>query len=279
MEALFTQHEARYGHIHKTLGLLALIHYIYRFYNFLAYGTMGFGTSSSWLYILSHAALSGTSLIFYIPSARSITSPMIWPEFRAHSIIFAYRSLVAMSLTELTISDPITRFVTVLGTLLLADGATKYFKMEGVTTMRDMPFPDWVSQTARTQLNYYYSVSQVLATMSILFSPSMERAFIILFPIQIAAFLMTLVRKKIITPLQWHILYAFSLFMNYLYALLLLNITHTEIVPVLFYISSVFFCFLRFGFRVNKYILWIGIGAIYIFTEYQKEKIEMFFLE
>ena len=240
---------------------------------------MGFGTSSSWLYIVSHAALSGTSLIFYIPSARSITSPMIWPEFRAHSIIFAYRSLVAMSLTELTISDPITRFVTVLGTLLLADGATKYFKMEGVTTMRDMPFPDWVSQTARTQLNYYYSFSQIFATMTILFSSSMERAFMILFPIQIAAFLMTLVRKKIITPLQWHIYYALSLFMNYLYTLLLLNITHTEIMPVLFYISSVFFCFLRFGFRVNKYILWIGIGAIYIFSEYQKEKIELFFLE
>ena len=107
----------------------------------------------------------------------------------------------------------------------------------------------------------------------------MERAFMILFPIQIAAFLMTLVRKKIITPLQWHIYYALSLFMNYLYTLLLLNITHTEIMPVFFYISSIFFCFLRFGFRVNKYILWIGIGAIYIFSEYQKEKIELFFLE
>ena len=275
MEALFTQHEARYGHIHKTLGLLALTHYLYRFYNFLAYGTMGFGTSSSWVYIISHAALSGTSLIFYIPSARSITSPMIWPEFRAHSIIFAYRSLVAMSLTELTISDPITRFVTVLGTLLLADGATKYFKMEGVTTMRDMPFPDWVSQTARTRLNYYYSVSQVLATMTILFSPSMERALMILFPIQIAAFLMTLVRKKIITPLQWHIYYALSLFINYVHG----GMLQTEILPVLFYISSVLFCFLRFGFKVNKYILWIGIGAIYIFSEYQKEKFELFFLE
>lgn len=272
MEALITHHESRYGHIHKTLGLLAVTHYIYRFYSFLAYGTMGFGTSSALLYILIHAALSGTSLIFYIPSARSITSPMIWPEFRAHSIIFAYRSLVAITLAELTISDPITRFATVIGTLLLADGATKYFKMEGVTTMRDMPFPDWVSPLARTRLNYYYSVSQVLATMTILYSPSSERAFMILFPIQIAAFLMTLVRKKMITPLQWHISYAFSLFMNYIHG----GLIQTETLPVLFYISSLVFCLLRFGFRVNKYVLWIGFGTLYIVNEYHKDKIEMF---
>ena len=266
MEALFTHHEARYGHIHKTLGFLSLAHYIYRFYNFLAYGTMGFGVSPAWLYIAIHAALSGTSLIFYIPSARSITSPMIWPEFRAHSILFAYRSLVAMSLTELAISDPLTRSATVIGTILLADAATRHFKMEGVTTMRDMPFPDWVSQAARTQINYYYSISQVFATMTLLFSPSMERAFMILFPIQIAAFLMTLVRKKIITPLHWHVYYAASLFLNYVHG----SLIRTETLPTLFYILTVLFCALRFGFRVNKYILWIGIAALYTVNEYQR---------
>jgi hypothetical protein len=235
---------------------------------------MGFGTNSALFYISIHAALSGTSLIFYIPSVRSITLPMIWPEFRAHSIIFAYRSLFAMILLELSLSDPTTRFVTIIGTLLLADGATKYFKMENVTTMRDMPFPDWVSQVARTRLNYYYSVSQVLATMTILYSSSSERAFMILFPIQIAAFLMTLVRKKMITPLQWHIYYAFSLFMNYIHGALI----QTETLPVLFYISSVVFCLLRFGFRINKYVLWISLGTLYLVNEYQKEKLETFFL-
>ena len=264
MESLITHHEARYGHIHKTLGLLALVHYIYRFYNFMAYGSMMF-ESSMWPLIIVHAALSGTSLIFYIPSIRSEKAPMIWPEFRAHSILFAYRSLTAMALTQLAISNPATRAATILTTILLADTATSYFKMEGVTTMRDMPFPDWASEAARTRLNYFYSISQVLATTTLLFSPSMERALMILFPIQIAAFLMTLVRKKLINPFHWHFYYAISLLLNYVHG----GLIQTESMPPLFYVCSAIFCFLRFGFRMNKYVLWTTICMVYLFTECQ----------
>ena len=252
MESLITHHEARYGHIHKTLGLLALVHYIYRFYNFMAYGSMMF-ESSMWPLIIVHAALSGTSLIFYIPSIRSEKAPMIWPEFRAHSILFAYRSLTAMALTQLAISNPATRAATILTTILLADTATSYFKMEGA------------SEAARTRLNYFYSISQVLATTTLLFSPSMERALMILFPIQIAAFLMTLVRKKLINPFHWHFYYAISLLLNYVHG----GLIQTESMPPLFYVCSAIFCFLRFGFRMNKYVLWTTICMVYLFTECQ----------
>jgi hypothetical protein len=119
---------------------------------------------------------------------------MIWPEFRAHSVLFATRSLISMILTLKEVSTPLTRLVNVMATIALADLATKVYKVTA-TTMRDMPFPDWVSQTARDRINFYYSFSQVLATAGLLFSPSMERALFVLFPIQIAAFLMTLVRK------------------------------------------------------------------------------------
>lgn len=179
---------------------------------------------------------------------------MIWPEFRAHSILFASRSLAAMSLTLSGWSSPWTRYANVIGTIILADLATKYYAVTK-TTMRDMPFPDWVSQRARDRINLYYSISQVLATAGLLFSPSMERALFILFPIQIAAFLMTLVRKRMLSPLGWHVLYAAALGLNYIHGALA-----QDCLPLVFYVASFVFCVLRFRFRVNKYLLWGLLG-------------------
>ena len=253
MEPLITHHDGKYGHIHKTLGVLSLGHFIRRFGEFAVYQTMSFDRTA-WIFIAIHALLSWSSLIFYLTSFRSAMAPMIWPEFRAHSILFASRSLAAMSLTLSGFSTPMTRFVNVFGTIVLADLATNYYAATK-TTMRDMPFPDWVSQRARDRLNLYYSVSQVLATAGLLFSPSMDRAFFILFPIQIAAFLMTLVRKRMLSPLGWHVLYALSLGLNYVHGAMAL-----DSLPVLFYIASLVFCILRFRYRMNKYLLWGLIG-------------------
>jgi hypothetical protein len=253
MEPLITHHDGKYGHVHKTLGLLSLGHFIYRFGEFAMYQAMTFNRNA-WIFIAVHALLSWSSLIFYLTSFRSAAAPMIWPEFRAHSILFASRSLTAMSLTMSGLSTPLARYANVIGTIVLADLATKYYQSTN-TTMRDMPFPDWVSKQARDRLNMYYSVSQVLATAGLLFSPSMERAFFILFPIQIAAFLMTLVRKRMLSPLGWHVLYAVSLGLNYLHGALA-----RDSLPALFYAASFVFCVLRFRYRVNKYMLWGLIG-------------------
>jgi hypothetical protein len=249
MEPLITHHDGKYGHVHKTLGIVSLGHFIRRFGEFALYQAMTFDRTA-WIFIAIHAFLSWSSLIFYLTSFRSAAAPMIWPEFRAHSILFASRSLTAMSLTLSGFSTPLTRCINVIGTIALADLATKYYQATN-TTMRDMPFPDWVSKRARDRLNLYYSVSQVLATAGLLFSPSMERAFFILFPIQIAAFLMTLVRKRMLSPLGWHVLYAVSLGLNYIHGAFA-----QDSLPAMFYIASLVFCILRFRFRVNKYMLW-----------------------
>ena len=248
MEPLITHHDGKYGHIHKTLGILSLGHFIRRFGEFALYRVMDFNRTA-WFFIAIHALLSWSSLIFYLTSFRSASAPMIWPEFRAHSILFASRSLTAMSLTLSGLSTPLTRYANVIGTIVLADLATKHYQATN-TTMRDMPFPDWVSQRARDRLNMYYSISQVLATAGLLFSPSMERALFILFPIQIAAFLMTLVRKRMLSPLGWHVLYASALGLNYIHGALA-----QDSLPLVFYIASLIFCVLRFRFRVNKYLL------------------------
>lgn len=253
MEPLITHHDGKYGHIHKTLGILSLGHFIHRFGEFAIYRAMTFN-QTAWIFIAIHALLSWSSLIFYLTSFRSASAPMIWPEFRAHSILFASRSLAAMSLTLSGLSTPLTRYANVIGTIVLADLATKHYQATN-TTMRDMPFPDWVSQRSRNRLNLYYSISQVLATAGLLFSPSMERALFILFPIQIAAFLMTLVRKRMLSPLGWHVLYASALGLNYIHGALA-----QDSLPLVFYIASLIFCVLRFRFRVNKYLLWGLLG-------------------
>ena len=255
MESLITHQDGKFAHLHKTFGAIALWHFVTRFNEFVANGFMDFQPRSI-VFILAHLFLSWSSFIFHLPSLRSEKAPMIWPEFRAHSILFATRSLIAMMLTLYGVSNSWTRYVNVMSTIALADLATKYYKVAS-TTMRDMPFPDWVSQKARDRLNLYYSVSQVLATSGLLFSPSMERALFILFPIQIAAFLMTLVRKRIIGPLSWHVLYATSLGLNYIHGGLA-----KDCLPPMFYIASLLFCILRFRFRVNKYILWGLIGLM-----------------
>ena len=253
MESLITYQDGKFGHLHKTLGLVSVVHFALQFGRFFKFGTMYFD-DRTWLFAVFHLLLSWSSIIFHLPAIRSVHAPMIWPEFRAHSILFATRSLVAMFLTMNEVSSPWTRFVNVLMTMALADLATIYYKVT-VTTMRDMPFPDWVSQTTRDRVNLYYSVSQVLATGILLFSPSMERALFILFPIQIAAFLMTLVRKQIISPLSWHVLYAAALGLNYIHGGLA-----RDSLPFMFYICCLAFCVLRFRYRWNKYFLWTLIG-------------------
>jgi len=260
MESLITYQDGKFGHLHKTLGLVSVVHFALQFARFFKFGTMYFD-DRTWLFMVFHLLLSWSSIIFHLPAIRSVHAPMIWPEFRAHSILFATRSIAAMWMSLEGVSTPLTRFVNVLMTMALADLATIYYKVT-VTTMRDMPFPDWVSQTTRDRINLYYSVSQVLATGILLFTPSMERALFILFPIQIAAFLMTLVRKQIISPLSWHVLYAGSLGLNYLHSLLAL-----DNLPVGFYLGCLLFCVMRFRYRWNKYFLWTLSGVVQVMVQ------------
>jgi len=257
MESLFTHQDGKFGHLHKAFGFLSLWHYVFRFGEFFTNRQMEF-SQASFFFIGIHLLLSWSSFIFHLPSLRSVQAPMIWPEFRAHSALFATRSLISMALTLQDMSTPMSRLVNVMVTIALADLATKVYKVTA-TTMRDMPFPDWVSQTARDRINFYYSFSQVLATAVLLFSPSMERALFVLFPIQIAAFLMTLVRKKIIGPATWHLAYAAALGLNYLHGGLAL-----DALPLAYYVSSLLFTLMRFRYRWNKYLLWGLIGWVQI---------------
>jgi hypothetical protein len=114
------------------------------------------------------------------------------------------------------------RGIIVYLTIICADNATDYYKLklrildEKDTTMRKMPHPSYFSKKCMDNLNIFYSISQIFATMNCIFAINIDRVFIIIFPIQIAMFLMTLAKKNIITSGGWHFWYTMALLTNYI---------------------------------------------------------------
>lgn len=258
LSRLITHEDGKHYHIHKTLGMTAMAHYCYRAFIYCTSGTMAFNSYlSTFAWVAVHFALSTTSFIFKIPRNRVRKAPMIWPEFRAHSVAFACRSLLAMVIALIVPHQylGIANSINIIMTMLAADQITRYYASDRQeTTMRDMPYPENWSITTQNAFTKYYAFSQVCATTYILFSKDPQFPFVILFPIQIAAFLMTCVRKGIIGPLGWHIGYAAALGLNYVYG-------YWEPEPaigsrLLRWVIIMLFCLLRFKYRINKYILW-----------------------
>ena len=249
-------------HIHKLLGLTVLIHFIYRFYLLKYYKTTLLENDSYTPYLLCiHTLLSSTSLIFKIPSNRIVGKPMIYPEFRLHSIIFAYRSIICTFLFYYNF--PIYyNYVTCILTMLVADRITKYYKST-TKTMRNMPYNN-ISDNNIKSINRIYSKMQILATLFML--GNINTSFTPLLAIQLAAFLMTLVRKSIIGANTWHQFYMLSLLIN-INAWVTMDLSK----KLLFFIFSELFVLLRFEYNVNKYGLWISIMLIFnILIEYSK---------
>ena len=128
---LVTKEDGHYGHVHKFIGIAALAHYAYRAYLLMTTGSMQFDAGIFTLScILLHMVLSVSSFIFKIPNNRINSAPMIYPEFRLHSIIFAYRSLIVMLLMWAskrwdTVLPLYFRGVVVMLTMVAADSVTK----------------------------------------------------------------------------------------------------------------------------------------------------------
>lgn len=145
MAKLITNHDP--FHVHKILGVLVLAHFLYRF----LYGSLirGFVFCSSTAVqdglcpphqihydaagIVLHALLSWSSLLLPLPIKRNFSSPMIWIEFRWHSITFATRAVMGslMSLYGLWPENVVMNYgakmALIMGTCYTADFiTTKY---------------------------------------------------------------------------------------------------------------------------------------------------------
>lgn len=256
---LFTKEDSM--SVHKILGVLVLAHFTYRFYCLFKSGS--FLINSKWdiLFVVLHGLLSVSSIIFHIPKPRNQTGPMIYPELRLHTIIFTLRSVVCCLIGFYVSSWSIYyKICACFLTMISADFTTHHFREPNTKSpIRYVPFNEGTSQALQSHLKYWYSSSQVFATIYMI--KNVDCAFIPLFPIQLATFLMTLVRKNIIKPNAWHYLYTLSLWSN---ILVVLGYTPYEMMHQ--HAMVILFRLLRFNLNCNKYLVWSLLFLFYLLT-------------
>lgn len=261
-------HEDKF-HIHKLMGVASLLNYFYLFFDCFYSGataTLTLRRADSPAFIALtwvHTALSLSALQFLIPRTRTGILPMIWQEFRAHSIIFAVRSFLIINLLylqlylnlHLNISSWLIRTACVLLAMKLADISTHYLRENRKeTTTATMPYWSDCDPRLQARIKYFYTHSQFMATITCIFSDA-PYILAVAFPIQIASFLMTLVRKNIISAFWYHALYAGSLLTVYL-----INAADTALYPIC--AVGVGLIHLRVNVKLNKYVLWTLVSVI-----------------
>ena len=131
VKKLFTVEDPIY--LHKTLGLLSLCSFIYRyFYVFPMLGNLGF--NGSWfdhLTMAVHMGLSASSLIFHVLPHRIMKRPLvIWNEYRLHAIIFTLRCISVYLFAlfypfQNTEMDNLIQFCVVIAHHLVVDEITR----------------------------------------------------------------------------------------------------------------------------------------------------------
>jgi hypothetical protein len=156
------------------------------------------------------------------------------------------------------------------GTMMVADLITMKVAEPGNTTMRDMPFSENISEEDRRKITLFHSSQQGGATVAMLLN--INSAFGPLFAIQFSMFLMTMVRKSIITTNTWQLIYSLSLIIN---GFILYTLSFSKIIIL----ASVLIIFpiLRIQMHINKYVVWsIIFGFIHLFNSYDLQYIDNF---
>jgi len=209
---LFTHEDSK--QIHKLLGFGCLLSYAYRFAK-VGERDMGFSASSGTLASIAlHMTLSGSSMIFNIPRKRTLTHYRIWPEYRLHSIVFAFRSLLTMLLfwveALMGIEEPVYPLNTLL--VLLCFGASDYASYSvgdaHSKSIRDLDVPPPV-QFAFSWIQFHGTYNCILAVRRY------STFFIYVWIVQFNAFVMTVQRKNIFASGPLLCVYGFMLLFGY----------------------------------------------------------------
>lgn len=223
MAKLFSHHDPY--RIHASLGVLALLHIIYRGYMWCTTGSSFPSSESRWRAVACaaiHALLHATSFIPPLPEKRFMSKPMIWPEFRVHNAIFGIRHAVATAVYASFLREarsPLleTLFVSsvVYGTSSLATWASRALGDPQKRTTNSMAYPAGIREEQSAKTKTWYANAQFGATF---FAASLSPtcAFWPLVAIEIAPFMMTLVRKNMATTTAYHAVYSAALALPYL---------------------------------------------------------------
>jgi len=245
---------------HKAFGVLSLVSFAYRFALLICTGNSGLREGDPWTlaFVVLHTILTFSALIFHVPVQRVKSQPMIYKESQLHSIVFSMRSIAVIACRYLGPDFAPFRGLFIIMAHWGADLATQKYKQG--TLMRDMPYPSEWTTDQRKAVQLFYSYAQILAIVGV-FLVDFDGPFLVLFPVQIGALLMTLVRKNIITAKGWHVIYAWSLFLPFIYTFTCMEVPDMAQLIVIGTIAAV----LRFRFHVNKYCLWVPLCAYTIF--------------
>jgi hypothetical protein len=218
MAKLFTHHDP--FHLHALLGGLALLHFLVRWALLLIQGTSWPEQEPLFSKISCtalHFVLPMVSLLLPVPEKRNFSAPMIWPEFRLHSLLFATRHVIATicSFCDLPeIPQVLGAVVLQYTTMCLASYITVTYGDEERRTTNAMPYPKYLSATDIQTTRSMYHNSQFLASSMAFCWTSPDLTYMPLLAIQIAPFCMTLVRKNKLTPSYHHCFYAWALWLN-----------------------------------------------------------------
>jgi hypothetical protein len=269
---LFTK-EDPWG-VHKYLGIFCLVNFLGRFTQmYFEDPAAGLGSRGhpyfSMACLMPHALLSLSSLIFHtVPRERVVGKPMIWQEYRIHNIVFGLRSILSSWCAALAIRahhTPLARSLAILSSsacVLLAnyaaDQATWKLRVVDVeSTTATMPYWEGCSVQTQQRFKSFYAYSQFMATLTCLACGNPAWPLAILFPIQLASLLMTLVRKGLLSTKGLHLTYTASLILPYLVAFRSMWYTKTYEFPLMLAVGYVLYQLRRHG--VSKYALWIPV--------------------
>lgn len=259
--------------LHKLIGVFCLVHYLYRLGALALTGSMRFEKDSQpklvFLFLV-HLLLSWSSFVFPLPQKRNQSKPMIWPELRWHNVVFATRSILDALLHILGLGHYcLARVALAMAAMVAADYVSSFYANQS-TTMRGMPFPASAGKRFVSGVNLFYALSQIYATKGVInitytWTLDVELAFLTLFAIQVSALLMTLVRKSVMEPAGWHLVYGLSLFLSWV----LIYVRYANRVAwgggINWTIAeAIIFALGRFVFRLNKFVIWGVFSTWYI---------------
>jgi hypothetical protein len=291
-QPLFTNHDR--FHLHKVLGFGCLFNFFLRIYWLVAFGSMYIYADSqtSLLIPVAHLTLSLSSFIFHVPLTRLNSKIIIWKELQLHNMIFTSRSATIMlysllcsrshSTASTATETPVPflyqtgKFALVVSHHLLADYITAKYNRNEKTTTRDINWEN-ISDNTRAIMKRYYAVCQILAINALILtdnepygSGAVESAFLVMFPIQLSTFLMTLVRKSIISNISWHIFYGLSLLSPFFIITNTIEKNKLEVAKV--YLPILYIVF-RLQYGMNKYYLMFHVFILNMYIRYRNHNV------
>jgi hypothetical protein len=203
-------------YIHKTLGILCLCSFIWRYMHIGASSDMGFITHPQYTIptLALHFMLTASSFEFKIPNRRIKDGTRIWPEYRMHAMVFLCRSLAVIARYWYEQEFNVPRnydfniavvILAMVGADLCSASVGKEYRSNSVRDVDTHP-----------ALKYFFSVIQFFATAGYLIGfPFYTFPFLAIIVVQLTPFLATLRRKNLIGRVAGALAYALLLVSGY----------------------------------------------------------------